>query len=248
MRDACTDPRNCRCNAEAGHDSPTPPSLRHSLPRSSWQCYTHTNVFEASRNVLRLLESCFARSTSHGLVQYNIHGYTCLSPLSSADVIIARIRRMLTSPFLTACARSRLSSHTISAWLVSYTSDSSCGRASSVGCTFQDVEVTCLALPSRKGVALWWFDCRFTSCHHAFAGCPRGIVSARCNLGNRNFCGPETRLASAGDARLEPSAWLINIDGAAPHTNRNWYSHLVSHLKTNTSLWSLVSDLLGGHL
>lgn len=150
MRDACTDPRNCRCNAGAGHDSPTPPSLRHSLPRSSWQCYTHTNIFEASRKVLWLLESCFARSTSHGLVQYNIHGYTCLSPLGGAYVSIARIRRMFTSPFLTACARSRLSSHTISAWLVSYTSDSSCRRASSVGCTFQDVEVTCVALPSRK--------------------------------------------------------------------------------------------------
>jgi len=100
--------------------------------------------------------------------------------------------------FLTARTRSRLSSHTISTWLVSYTSDSSCGRASSVRCAFQDVEVTCLALPSRTGVALLWFDCRFTSFHYAFARWPRGIVSARCNLGHRNFRSSETRFASTG--------------------------------------------------
>ena len=98
--------------------------------------------------------------------------------------------------FLTARARSRLSSHTNSTWLVSYTSESSCGRASSVACTFQEVEVTRLALPSRRSVALLWFDCQFTSCHHAFARWPRGIVSARCNLGHCNFWSPETRFAS----------------------------------------------------
>ena len=104
--------------------------------------------------------------------------------------------RMLTFTFLTARARSRLSSHTISTWLVSFTSESSCGRASSVACTFQEVEVTRLALPSRRGVALLWFDCQFTSCHHAFTRWPRGIVSARCNLGHCNFWSPETRFAS----------------------------------------------------
>ena len=73
------------------------------------------------------------------------------------------------SLFITARARSRLSSHTISTWLVSYASDFSCGRASVVRCTFQDMEVTCLALPPRRSVALLWFDRQFTSCHHAFA-------------------------------------------------------------------------------
>lgn len=113
-------------------------------------------------------------------------------PLYRASSVCSR------SLFFTARARSRLSSHTISTWLVSYTSDSSCGRASSVRCTFQDVEVTCLALPARRGVALLWFDCQFTSCHHAFARWPRGIVSARCNLGHCNFWSPETRFASTG--------------------------------------------------
>lgn len=46
----------------------------------------------------------------------------------------------------TAYARSRLSSHLISSWLVSYTSESSCGGASSVRRTFQEMEVTCIAL------------------------------------------------------------------------------------------------------
>ena len=77
----------------------------------------------------------------------------------------------VSSPSLlhTARARSRLSSHTISTWLGSYPSNPSCGRASSVRCIFQDMEVTCLALHSRGGVALLWFDCRLTNCHHALA-------------------------------------------------------------------------------
>ena len=49
----------------------------------------------------------------------------------------------------TARARSRLSSHTISTWLGSCPSNPSRGRASSVMCIFQEVEITCLALHSR---------------------------------------------------------------------------------------------------
>ena len=55
----------------------------------------------------------------------------------------------LRSLYHTARARSRFSSHTISTWLGSYPSNPSCRRASSARCIFQDVEITCLALPSR---------------------------------------------------------------------------------------------------
>ena len=104
----------------------------------------------------------------------------------------------LTFPFVTARARSRLSSHAISPWLVSHTWGSASGRASSVRCAIKDVEVTCLALPSRKGITLLWFDRQFTSCYHAFARWPRGTVSARYNFGHCNFWSPETRFASSG--------------------------------------------------
>lgn len=98
----------------------------------------------------------------------------------------------LRSLFQTARARSRVPSHTFSTRLVAYTSGISCRRASSVRCIFQDVEITCFALPPRKGVALLWLDCHFTSCYYAFARWSRGIVSARCNLGHCNCWGPET--------------------------------------------------------
>lgn len=65
----------------------------------------------------------------------------------------------LTPPFLVARARSRLSSYTICPWLVSYTSGSLRSRASSVRGTFQDMEITCLEMPSRRRIAVLWFGC-----------------------------------------------------------------------------------------
>ena len=69
------------------------------------------------------------------------------------------IKFKLTSPCLIACARSRLSSYTIRSWLAPYTSGSFCSRASSVRGTFQDMEITCLEMPSRSPIAVLWFDC-----------------------------------------------------------------------------------------
>lgn len=76
------------------------------------------------------------------------------------------------SPSLTARTRSRLSFHSISTWVVSYTSEPSCGRASSVRCTLQDVEVTCVALPSRKGCRSFvvrLLGCKLPSCFYSIA-------------------------------------------------------------------------------
>ena len=109
----------------------------------------------------------------------------------------------LLSSYLTARACSRVPSHTIYTWLDSYTSDFSCGRASSVRCISQDVEVTRLALPSRRGGTLLWFDCQFTSRHHAFARWPRGIIPAGRNLSYCNLWSPETRFASTGWCKVE---------------------------------------------
>ena len=91
-------------------------------------------------------------------------------PLSRALIL-----PMLTFPPFTDRARSRLPTHTISTRLVSYTFDSSCGGTSSVRCTFEEMEVTRLTLPPRRRVALFWLDCGFASCYHAFARWPRAI-------------------------------------------------------------------------
>ena len=95
--------------------------------------------------VTALLEAFSLDALACHLLAVSISGYLA-SNICSCSPTIAR-------------ARSRLSSHPFSSLLVCYTSYSSCGSASSVRCTFTDMEKTCITMSLRRGVAFLCFNC-----------------------------------------------------------------------------------------